>query len=64
MTKEEAIAAMRQGKRVTHHWFTSDEWMTIDRGEILLEDGVRCDYYEFWNSRFQEGWKDGYSLFE
>lgn len=42
---------------------TKEEWkINIDKGEILLEDGVRLDYYEFWNSRFQDGWKDGYEL--
>lgn len=43
MTKQEAITAMREGKKVTHRYFSSNEWMTFDNdGKILLEDGVKC----------------------
>lgn len=63
MTKEEAIKEMKNGKKITHKWFSNNEWMTIDKGQILLQDGVICDYYEFWNGRFQIGWKDGYEFF-
>ena len=27
MSKEEAIQAMKEGKKVTHRFFSSDEWM-------------------------------------
>ena len=40
MSKEEAIQAMKEGKKVTHRFFSSDEWMTIENGFLLLEDGV------------------------
>ena len=30
MSKEEAIQAMKEGKKVTHRFFSSDEWMTIE----------------------------------
>ena len=61
-TKEEAIKAMKNGFKVTHKWFADNEWMTIKNGKIVLEDGIELDFYEFWNSRFQDGWKDGYSI--
>lgn len=64
MEKEEAIKLMKEGVKITHNWFSSNEFMTIDKGEILLSDGNRCDYYEFFNSRFQNGWKEGYELFK
>lgn len=34
MTKQEAIQAMREGKKVTHRYFSSDEWMGI-KGEMF-----------------------------
>ena len=64
MTKEQAIAEMKKGNKITHKYFADGEWMTIQDREILLEDNVRLDYYEFWNSRFQDCWKDGYSIFK
>lgn len=64
MTKSEAIAAMAAGKKVTHHYFSSDEWVTIENGKILLEDGVRCSPMEFWRWRMNESWNEGWELFE
>lgn len=65
MTKEEAIEAMKSGKRVTHEWFTANEWMTMNiDGKIELEDGVKCHPNEFWRWRTDSSWGNGYSLFE
>lgn len=64
MSKDEAIEAMRKGEKVTHRHFDSREWMTLQDGKILLEDGVKCYPHEFWHWRKDESWNDGYSLFE
>jgi hypothetical protein len=64
MTKAEALAAMREGKKVTHRWFSRDEWMTMESGQIVLEDGVRCSQSFFWMNRTDASWNDGYSIFE
>jgi hypothetical protein len=63
MNKAEAIQAMREGKKVTHRYFSQDEWMTMEGGQILLEDGVRCSQNQFWADRTSPEWEDGYSLF-
>jgi hypothetical protein len=61
MTKQEAIELMKQGVKVTHPTFTSDEWMTMKDGKILTEDGYTHDPYEFWSYRtapyFQTNWR-------
>lgn len=64
MTKEEAIQAMKEAKRVTHRFFTEDEWMEINCGDLRLEDGVRLSVEEFFSIRYQDYWKDGYSIKE
>lgn len=64
MTREEAIEQMKQGKKVTHRYFSNDEWMTIENGKFLLEDGVRISFEEFWLYRYQDSWKDGYEIYE
>jgi hypothetical protein len=51
MSKEEAIQAMKEGKKVTHRFFSSDEWMTIENGFLLLEEGVRISLEDFFNFR-------------
>jgi len=48
MDKDEAIAAMKEGKSVTHKLFYPDEWMTMKDGQIVFEDGCKCDMYDFW----------------
>lgn len=39
MTKEEAIRAMSEGKKVRHRYFSKDEWVTINSSG-LYEDGT------------------------
>jgi len=65
MTKAEALEALEDGKKITHRLFDPDEWMTMDFGLIVFEDGVNCTEKEFFN-RFRQGaqWEDGYSIFK
>ncbi len=62
MTKSEAIEAMDNGSRVTHRFFSEKEWMEIKDNKIHLEDGVICGIAEFFNSRGDKSWEDGYSI--
>lgn len=66
MTKPEAIQAMLQGKRVTHEYFTPDEWMKSDStGEMYtFEDGVRIPEKLFWDDRQHHQWHDNWRLFD
>ena len=44
MTKEEAIRAMSEGKKVRHRYFSKDEWVTINSSGLYeFEDGVKVD---------------------
>jgi hypothetical protein len=63
MTKDEAIKEMQAGKKITHPYFASYEWMTIDKGSLLFEDGVRCSISEFFSLRTSEQFNKDYSLF-
>lgn len=64
MTRGEAIKAMREGKKVTHKYFSPDEWATQVNGLIHLEDGVRCEPNEFWKYRQQEFFNEGWEIFK
>jgi hypothetical protein len=68
MTKAEAIQAMIMGKKVTHKYFSPDEWMTMEKSfvegwMIILEDGVKCKPEIFWSDRTQPFWDNDYSLY-
>ena len=63
MNKQEAILAMQEGKKVTHRYFSPNEWMAMKDGMIVLEDGVICPPEEFWQWRTDAVWNDGYELF-
>lgn len=64
MTKQEALQAMREGNKVTHKYFTDDEWVKSNQdGTILiLEDGVECSPAEFWRWRTDEYWNNDWSI--
>ncbi len=65
MTRQEAIQAMIDGKRVTHRHFTSDEWITINKqGKFQFEDGVECSASEFWSHRTSEDWNTDWEIFQ
>ena len=64
MTRQEAVQAMANGEKITHESFSDQEWMTMENGKILLEDGVRCSPQEFWQWRQGESWETGYSRFK
>ena len=64
MTKKEAIILMQQGVKITHIYFSKEEWVTMEDGMILLEDGVRCEQVEFWKWRTSDFWNEGYSEWE
>lgn len=64
MNKSEAIEAMKRGQKVTHENFCSSEWMTIQGGSILFEDGVLSSFSEFWHFRKDACWEDGYSIWQ
>lgn len=63
MTKEEAIQAMQNGEKITHQYFSKNEWMTMEGNRIILEDGCSLWAHEFWEIRNGIGWNDGYSVF-
>lgn len=43
--------------------FSSNEWMSMHDGLIVLEDGAMCTPYEFWRWRTDPVWNNGYDLF-
>jgi len=63
MTRQQAFDAMKGGKKITHHYFASNEFYEMKNGKIIAEDGVNHTY-TFWENDFL-GWReDGWIIFE
>jgi hypothetical protein len=64
MTKNEAIELMKQGKKLTHKYFGTEEWVSMGNdGQMILEDGVECTPEEFWYWRKYSYWDKDWSIF-
>ena len=64
MNKDKALELMRKGEKLTHQWFSSDEWITEKDGILEFEDGCKCDHKLFWQDRDDASWTYGWSLFD
>lgn len=57
MTREEAIAAMYDGHKVTHKYFTSEEYLHVQGSRIYAEDGVYFGDVIYQNDFMIDGWR-------
>jgi hypothetical protein len=64
LTKEEAIASARKGDKITHSYFTPDEWFTIQGNMMTFEDGVRMFIEDFFSTRTGAEWREGYAVWK
>ena len=63
MNADEAIKAIKDGKRVTHQLFADDEWIEMNKhGMYIFEDGTTCTPERFWGSRFGVSWNTGWYI--
>lgn len=60
MTRTEAMNAMMAGKKITHKYFTSNEYFYVKNHKIMSEDG-----YDFSDLFYQvDFYADGWTIFE
>ena len=70
MTREEALQAMIDGEKVTHRFFTSDEYIYMKAQDIFTEEGYNMGtvHDEFWWIRGDrpgsEMWLDDWEIFK
>lgn len=64
LTKEEAIEALQQGKKVIHKSFTDNEFIYMKDGDLCDETGLILDYFEFWKDRSTEPFLTDWSIIE
>lgn len=63
LTKEEALQALSEGKRVKHRYFTGHDYMFLvdkEKNIYKFEDGVEVEAQKFWYHRpgaqYLTGW--------
>jgi len=77
MNKQQAIAAAKNGQKITHRLFAPGEWFTItttsklnadrifeQQTRYVFEDGAELLPAIFWEYRTAPIWEDGYNIFE
>ena len=64
MTKQEALTAMEEGKKVTHSYFGQYEYMYLENNKYKFEDGIIVLPERFWKLRQGEGWEKGWRLWD
>ena len=62
LTKAEAYAAMQEGKRISHIYFTPNEYIHIQYNLMYTEDGYSFD--DEWQRRTQPEWQSGWFVWE
>lgn len=70
MTRDEALQAMIDGEKVTHRFFSSDEYIYMKAQNIFTEDGYDCGTVNqsFWISRGSRSgddmWLEDWSIYK
>lgn len=64
MTKTEAIQATKEGKKVTHRYFSNDEYLYRDNSGILRTEEGYPVKPEFWSYRTDASWDSDWSVYE
>ncbi len=61
MDRAAAIKAMKNGHKITHTYFCSNEWIKMYGFHIVCEGGYLHEPSEFWRYRkgvaFDKGWE-------
>lgn len=63
LSKSEAIKALAEGKKVTHRYFTDDEFIYQEGDYYVDENGYRFKPELFWWDRKSEIFEIGWSLY-
>lgn len=66
MTREEAILKLQQGFKITHQYFTNDEFVYQPNPRISIykfEDGAEQNAKDFWDLRVDVFWNYGWEIF-
>lgn len=52
------------GAKLTHRYFSSNEWVMLEGNKFIFEDGVKISQADFWDNRNGSGWETDWSVFK
>lgn len=61
MTKDEVVELLKEGKKITHRYFTPEEYVYQKDGKIFDEKDY-C-HTQFWQIRRHESWNTGWGIY-
>lgn len=64
LSREQAIEAMQRGEKVTHRFFTDEEYIIMRGDRIVDENDNSISVIEFWSFRYQPYWSENWSIFK
>jgi hypothetical protein len=64
MTREKAQEAALGEEKITHAYFSKDEYVTVVDNVFLDEKNYHLDWYEFWGIRNSEGWQNDWKIYK
>lgn len=60
MTKQEALKALAEGKKIRHRYFSDDEYIVEQNYNLIDEKGYLMR--DFWKYRTTEDWDTGWEI--
>ncbi len=66
MTKDGALLAMMAGEKISHQYFMDEEYLYMDKGTIMTEDGYALgnERGPWWANKAGDNWKAGWKLYK
>jgi hypothetical protein len=64
MTRQQAIDAAKEGKLITHRYFSKEEYVTYKSGRLVDEQGYHLKEDVFWEIRKEPIFDEGWSIYE
>jgi hypothetical protein len=61
LNRDEALKSMQEGYKVTHEYFSDDEYLYITDEKMYSEEGYRFE--EGWEMRKGGYWEEGWRIF-
>jgi len=64
MTRKEAQEAALRGEKITHRFFSIEEYITMKDGKFLDENEYVLDWDDFWVIRDSQRWQTDWEIYK
>lgn len=64
MNQQEARIALNKGEKITHTYFSHNEFITVKGGNLVDENNYILGWEIFWGIRQHKGWQEDWSIYQ